>query len=171
MNDQSFPLTAPNGGSCLVRAPVITAAPIVRHDLRKRRRVRRLRYRLVVWLLAISRERYSGKRRTRRLTGKFDNGRCQVAETYRVLDDLPCLTSPWWNDDERNVQLRVVKTHAVAERSGVFTEAFAVVGGNDHPRLFEHPLSVQDVHQLPKLLIQVGDAIVVRSRRERDTAW
>ena len=59
------------------------------------------------------------------------------------------------------MQLGLVKTRAVAENAGVLTETFAMVRGDDQPGSLQNPAPVQLVDQLPELLIEVRDAIVI----------
>ena len=79
----------------------------------------------------------------------------------RFLDDLRRTASTWRDHEERDVQLRLVEARAVAEDAGMFAETLAVVRGDDQPRLLEDPASLQLVDQLPELLVEVRDAIVV----------
>ena len=65
------------------------------------------------------------------------------------------------DDHQGNVKLGPVKTRSVEEHSGMFAEAFAVVGGDDHPGLFEDGAAVELVDEPAELLVQVRDAIIV----------
>ena len=71
------------------------------------------------------------------------------------------------NDQERNVQLGLVEARAVAEDAGVLAEAFAVVRRDDQPGSLEDAAAPQLVEQLPELLVEVGDAIVIGVDDER----
>ena len=44
----------------------------------------------------------------------------------------------------------------------MLAEALAVVGGNDHPGPLETAPAIEFVDQLTKLLVKIGDAVVVR---------
>ena len=59
------------------------------------------------------------------------------------------------------MQLGLVKTRAVAENAGVLAETFAMVRGDDQPGLLQNPAPLQLVDQLPDLLIEIRDAIVI----------
>ncbi len=52
----------------------------------------------------------------------------------------------------------------MAEYAGVLAETFAMVRGDDQPGSLQEPATIQLVNQLPELLIEVGDAIVIGVR-------
>src|SRR5262249_47311365 len=93
--------------------------------------------------------------------GQIRDRRSYVAQAHGLFDDLLGRAFTRRNDQQRHVKLRLVETLAVAENTGVLAEALAMVGGDDQPGLFENSAPVQLVDQLPELLIEIRDAIVI----------
>ena len=56
----------------------------------------------------------------------------------------------------------------MAEDIRVFAEAFAVVGNDDQPGVFENAASVERVDQFTDLFVEIGDAVVVGVGSELD---
>ena len=106
-------------------------------------------------------QRVPGKRRAGLQAGHVDDRRRQVPQADRLVDDLLRRAPPGRDDQERDVQLGLVEARPVAEDAGMLAETLAVVRGDDQPGLLEDPAPVQLVDQLPELLIEVRDAIVV----------
>ena len=67
------------------------------------------------------------------------------------------------------MQLGLVETRTMAENAGMLTETLAVVRGDDQPGLLQNPASLQLVDQLPELLIEIRDAVVISVDRKRHT--
>ena len=59
------------------------------------------------------------------------------------------------------MQLGLVETLPVAEDAGMFAETLAMVRHDDQPGILEDSATAQLVNQLPELLIEIGDAIVI----------
>ncbi len=66
------------------------------------------------------------------------------------------------------MELRLVETRSVPEHAGFFAETLAVIRGDDHPGTIENGTAIEFVDQLAKLLIEVGDAVIVRVETETD---
>ena len=101
-------------------------------------------------------------RAMRSQTGHVDYRRRQVSKTDRLADgSASSPLPPGGTNNEWNVQLGLIETLAVAENAGVLTETFAVVRGDDQPCSLQDPAPVKLVDQLPELLIEIRDAIVI----------
>ena len=107
-------------------------------------------------------QRGAGKRRTGLKTEYVDDRRRHVPQAHRLLDDLFGRAAPRRNDQERNVQLALIEAIAMAENARVLAEAFTVVRGDEEPGLLQNAARLELVKQLPDLLIEDRDAIVIR---------
>ncbi len=105
------------------------------------------------------RQRAAGEGRAGRKPQQVDDRGRQVAQADR-LGDRAARRRRRGEDQQGDVDLVRVEAEAVVEHA-MLAELLAVVRGDDHQRVPEHPAPIKLVEQRPDLAIEGGDAVVV----------